>query len=110
VLGTYGLISYLVTQRTREIGIRLALGASPRAVVGLIAWRGARLAMAGIVIGLVAATFMTRLVDGLLFAISPTDPASLAVVAGITGAAVVLASLLPASRAARIQPTESLRN
>lgn len=110
VLGTYGLISYLVTQRTREIGIRLALGAAPSAVVALIAWRGARLAAAGIAIGLVMAMFMTSLVDGLLFAIPASDPVSLAGVSVMTAVAVVLASLLPALRAARISPTETLRN
>lgn len=110
VLGTYGLISYLVTQRSREIGIRLALGAAPGSVVRLVAMRGARLAVIGGVIGLGAALLMTGLVDGLLYAISPSDPVTLAGAVGVTLGAVILASLLPATRAARISPTETLRS
>jgi putative ABC transport system permease protein len=110
VLGTYGLISFLVRQRTREIGIRLALGAAPGSVVRLVAGRGARLAGLGVALGLGVAWLLTGLVTGLLYGVSPTDPASLAIVTAITVAAVVAASLVPAWRASRISPTETLRN
>jgi predicted permease len=109
VLGTYGLIGYLVAQRTREIGIRLALGAAPSSVVRLIAGRGARLAGAGLIVGLGASLLLTGAVRGLLFAVSPTDPLSLASVAAVTAAAVVLASLVPAWRAARLSPIDTLK-
>jgi predicted permease len=109
VLGTYGLVSYLVAQRTREIGIRLALGAAPSSVVRLVAARGARLAGAGLIVGLGASLLLTGIVRGFLFAISPTDPLSLVSVAAVTAAAVVLASLVPAWRAARISPTDTLK-
>ena len=110
VLGTYGLTSYLVAQRTREIGIRLALGAERSSVVRLVAGHGARLAMTGMAIGLGASLLLTGVVRGFLFAISPADPLSLAAVAAVTAVAVVLASLVPAWRAARISPTETLRS
>jgi predicted permease len=110
VLGTYGVISYLVTQRAREIGIRLALGAAPMSVVALVALRAVRLAVAGGAIGLAAALLLRGLVDGLLFAISPSDPATLAVAAAVTLSAVVAAGLVPAARAARLSPTETLRS
>lgn len=109
VLGTYGLISYLVAQRTREIGIRLALGASARTVLGLVIGRGARLALAGSVVGLGAALLLSRLVEGMLFGVSPTDPAALAAVVVVTTAAVVAATIGPAIRAMRVSPTETLR-
>jgi predicted permease len=109
-LGTYGLVSYVVAQRTREIGIRLALGAEPSNVVRLVAGHGARLAAVGIAIGLTAALLMTGIVRGFLFAISPADPVSLASVASITAGVVVLASLLPAWRAARLSPPHTIRN
>lgn len=109
VLGTYGLMSYLIAQRTREIGIRLALGASPAAVVRLIVASGTRLAAAGIVVGLGAVWLVTGLVAGLLYGVSPADPVSIGGVVAMTGVAVVLASLVPARRASRISPTEPLR-
>jgi hypothetical protein len=109
VLGTYGLISFLVAQRRREIGIRLALGADTRSVLGLVIWRGARLALVGVVIGLSAALFLARLVDGLLFAVTATDPSTLVVAGALTTLAVVAASFVPAWRATAISPTETLR-
>ncbi len=109
VLGTYGLVSFLVAQRTREIGIRLALGAAPRAVVASIAGMGLRLAAIGIAIGLGATWLLEGLVDGLLYATSPTDPGAIAGVAAVTAVAVLLASLRPAWRAARISAAEALR-
>jgi predicted permease len=109
VLGTYGLISYLVAQRRREIGIRLALGADTVKVLRLVVWRALRLALAGAVAGLVVALLLRQLVDGLLFAISPTDPTTLAGAILITAGAVIAASLLPAWRATNISPVETLR-
>ena len=109
VLGTYGLISFLVAQRRREIGIRLALGADVRSVVRLVVWRAARLALAGAVVGLGAALLMRQLVDGLLYSVSPTDPATLVGAILVTTGAVIAASLVPAWRATTISPTETLR-
>jgi predicted permease len=109
VLGTYGLISFLVAQRRREIGIRLALGADSVRVLRLVIWRAMRLALAGAIAGLVAALFLRQLVDGLLFAISPSDPATLTGAIVVTTGAVIAASLLPAWRATNISPVETLR-
>jgi len=109
VLGTYALVSYLVAQRTREIGIRLALGAEPSSVVRLITVRAVRLAALGVTAGLVVALLLTSLVRGMLFAVSPSDPVSLAAGALVLGGAVVVASFVPAWRAARISPVDTLR-
>ena len=108
VLGTYGLVSFLVAQRRREIGIRLALGANTTSVLNLVIWRGARLAIAGAILGLIAAVLLGRLVDGLLFAVSATDPMTLLLAVAVTTLAVVAASLGPAWRATAISPTETL--
>jgi predicted permease len=107
--GTYGLITYMVMQRTREIGIRLALGAETRSVVRLVVGAGLRLAMIGTLVGLAVSLWLSRLIDGLLFSVSATDPAAIAMVVAATTAAVAVASLVPAIRAARVSPTESLR-
>jgi len=109
VLGTYGLISYLVTARRREFGIRLALGADAATVVRLVAGRAARLAVVGTVVGLTGALLLTGLIEGLLFSVSSHDPATFGLAVVLTAAAVVAASLLPAYRATRISPTETLR-
>ena len=109
VLGTYGLISFLVAQRRREIGIRLALGADARSVVRLVVLRAARIALAGAVIGLGAALLMRQLVDGLLYSVTPNDPATLAGAILVSAGAVIAASLVPAWRATTISPTETLR-
>jgi ABC-type antimicrobial peptide transport system permease subunit len=108
-LGLYGLIAYLVAQRTREIGIRMALGATPRDLVRLIVTRGALLAAGGCAAGLAVSLILSRLVRGLLFGVSPTDPVVLGSVALVTIAASVAASCIPAWRAARVDPLESLR-
>jgi putative ABC transport system permease protein len=110
MLGIYGLIAYLVTQRTREIGIRMALGASPRALLGLILGKGASLALAGTVVGVVLALGLTKLVDGLLFGVTARDPIAFGGVVGITLLGVLVASYLPARRALRVAPVESLRS
>ena len=104
-IGTYGVIAFAVVQRTREIGIRMALGADRSEVVRLVVGYGGRLAAIGIVIGVVAALAMSRVLRSLLFGVSATDPATFAGVALLLALVAVLASWLPARRAARIEPT-----
>jgi predicted permease len=108
--GLYGLISYLVAQRTREIGIRMALGARSADLLRLIVGKGARLALYGTAAGLAAALLLSGVVQGLLFGISPTDPQVLGAVALVTIVAAIAASYLPARRATRIEPVSSLRS
>ena len=108
-LGVYGVISYVVTQRRQEIGVRIALGAQTGDVHKLVLREGAMLALGGVVIGGIAAFALTRLIAGMLFGVSPTDPVSFAAVAlGLVGV-VLLASFVPAHRAARIDPMLVLR-
>lgn len=108
VVGIYGVMSYLVTQRTREIGIRLALGAGGRDILRLVVGNGARLIGAGIVIGVAAAVALQRLVSTLLFGVTAADGAS--VVAVIVLATVALmACYVPAVRATRVDPLRALR-
>jgi ABC-type antimicrobial peptide transport system permease subunit len=108
-LGIYGLIAYLVAERTREIGIRLALGAESTDVVRLVLGRGVVLAAAGIVIGLAAAVGLSRFLEGMLYGVTPTDPLALAIVMLVTMSAVLAASYLPARRAMRVQPVIAMR-
>jgi predicted permease len=109
VMGIYGVMSFGVTQRTREIGIRIALGAGRGQVLRMVVREGAAMAAVGTMIGLVAALALTRILRTLLFEVTPTDPATyLAIVLVVAGAAL-LASWLPARRAAQIEPTEALR-
>jgi putative ABC transport system permease protein len=109
-VGTYGVISYLVTQRRAEIGVRLALGASIRRVSQLVVYQSMRLAVIGVAIGVAAAWVTTRLLSRLLFDVSPTDPAVLALAATALLAVAGLAAFAPARRAARIDPVEVLRD
>jgi putative ABC transport system permease protein len=108
-VGLYGVIAYGVSQRTREIGVRVALGAEPRAVAGLVIGGGLRLAAVGVVLGTVAAAASTRVLRSMLYAVSPADPATFAVIALVVAAIALLASYVPARRASRIDPTEALR-
>jgi predicted permease len=110
VVGIYGVISYAVAQRTRELGVRLALGASRRQVLGLVLRQGASLALAGVAIGLAAAFALTRVVASLLYEVPPLDPLTFALVPLVLGAAAVLASLAPARRATRVDPLIAIRN
>jgi predicted permease len=109
MIGIYGVISYSVTQKTREIGIRTALGASESQVVSMFVNRGLRLALVGVVLGLAGAVTSTRLMTSLLFGVSAIDPATYAAVAAAVIAAAVAASYVPSRGAARAVPLEALR-
>jgi len=109
IVGIYGVISYVATERTREIGIRLALGASPRDVTNLFLRQAVVLAAIGILVGVVAAGIVTRVMSALLFGVSAMDPLMYAAVALGLGATALLASYLPAARAARVDPAVALR-
>ena len=109
LVGIYGVISYSVSQRTREIGIRVALGARPGEVRGLFVLDGLRLTCAGVVLGLAAALGLTRLMSAFLFGVSPLDPVTFGCVALLVAAVALLASYFPARRASAINPIDALR-
>jgi predicted permease len=109
VVGIYGVMSYAVAQRQREIGIRMALGASPGDARSMVLREGLGMAAAGIVVGLVAAVFASRLLAGLLFGVGRTDPLTFAAVPLLLAVVALLASYIPARRAKRVDPTTALR-
>jgi predicted permease len=109
LIGLYGVIAYSVSQRSREIGIRMALGAEPGAVRGLILREGTRLALRGIAIGLAGAVAAAEAMRGLLFGVRSWDAGTLGLVAGILAIAALAATFLPARRAAAVNPVEALR-
>jgi putative ABC transport system permease protein len=109
-IGTYGVLSYMVTQRRREIGIRMALGAERAIVLRSVMGQGLKLACLGLAAGLAAALVLTRLMETLLFEVRPNDPATLAGVAGLITAVAAVASLVPAFRATRVDPVVALRD
>ena len=109
VVGIYGVIAYTVQQRTREIGIRIALGASHGRVVGMVVQRGLLLALVGIALGSTGAYAMTRVLQSLLYGVGARDPMTFVAVAVLLGAVAVLASWLPARRAARVDPLAAMR-
>ena len=108
-VGIYGVIAYSVTQRTQEIGIRLALGAQRRDVLAMVMRQSALLALAGIVAGGIGAFALTRLMADLLFEVRPFDPVTFAGVAGLLAAVSLLASWVPGHRATRVDPVVALR-
>src|SRR5687768_2785327 len=108
-MGTYGVISFAVAQRTREIGIRVAIGATRSDVVRMIVGQGVVLVVAGAVVGIVAALAATRVLASLLYDVAPSDPVTFTAIVALLVTAVVAASWIPARRAASVQPTEALR-
>jgi ABC-type antimicrobial peptide transport system permease subunit len=107
--GLYGVLSYLVGQRVKEIGIRLALGASPRAIFRLILQSGLRLTALGLGVGVVLALLLVRVMRTLLYEVEPTDPLSVIAVVVVLGGAALFASWRPARRAMRVDPVALLR-
>ncbi|HEX6057835.1 MAG TPA: ABC transporter permease [Gemmatimonadaceae bacterium] len=108
-IGIYGVMAFGVAQRTREIGIRVALGARPGDVARLVVRAGLLLAVTGVVLGLAGALALTRLLEGLLYGVEPSDPATLAAASLLLLAVAALAALLPARRAAGVDPMQALR-
>ena len=107
-LGVFGLMSYVVRQRRREMGVRLALGASPRALTRLVVERGMRYALLGTLIGLGISAFESRWLGSLLFGVHATDPATLAIAVVVLLTIAAVACWLPGLRAARLNPVEVL--
>ena len=108
-VGVYGVVAYVVTQRTREIGLRMALGARPREVVTLMLWQGLRPAALGMLLGLAIAVAVGQVMQGLLYEVQPHDPATLAGVSMVLLAVVLIACGIPARRASAVAPAEALR-
>ena len=109
MIGVFGVINYSVSQRTHEIGIRLALGAQRRDVFKLVVGQGLLLALVGVVVGAVGAVALTRLIEGMLYGVSPTDGPTFVVVSLIVTTVAFLACYLPARRATRVDPLVALR-
>ena len=108
-VGLYGVVAHSVTERTREIGVRMALGAEGRQVLRLFVRQGLLTAAAGTAIGLVGAAGLTRVLESLLFGVKPTDPLTLGAVAALLLAVALVACYVPARRASRIDPLIALR-
>jgi putative ABC transport system permease protein len=108
-IGIYGVISYGVTQRTQEMGIRMALGARPRDVLNLVIRQAMLMVLGGVGIGLLASLALTRLMRGLLFSVSVTDPMTFIAIAVLMTLVALLACLIPARRATRVDPLTALR-
>jgi ABC-type antimicrobial peptide transport system permease subunit len=110
VIGIYGAMSYIVSQRTAEIGVRLALGAQPKTVARMVVRQGGLVALTGISVGLVAAWAGSRLIESLLYGVSPRDPRIFTATPILLFGVACMACWLPARRAARLSPLEALRS
>jgi putative ABC transport system permease protein len=108
-VGIYGVMAYLVTERTQEIGVRMALGAQRIQILGMVLKRGMILTLIGVIAGISAALVLTRLMNSLLFGVSPADLGVMATVTTLLASVALLAGLIPARRAARIDPLAALR-
>ncbi|HJU89298.1 MAG TPA: ABC transporter permease [Gemmatimonadaceae bacterium] len=108
-VGVYGVMAYAVSQRTHEMGVRIALGAERRDVIRLVLSQGAWLAALGIAVGLVTSAGLTRVLSGLLYGVSPTDPLTFIAISAALGTAALLATYIPARRATRVDPMQALR-
>ena len=109
-IGTYGVMAYTVSQRTREIGIRRAMGAGPREIIGFVGRRALTLVAAGLVAGLAGALALTRLIASQLWGVTPTDPATFAAVSLVLAGVAVVACIGPVRRALAVDPTIALRS
>ena len=110
LIGVYGVMSYTVAQHTREIGIRMALGAQPGSILRLIIGRGFVLVSTGVVVGVLASFGLTRFIENMLFGVTPTDPLTFAMIVILLGFVALLACLIPATRALRVDPIVVLRH
>jgi ABC-type antimicrobial peptide transport system permease subunit len=109
-VGIYGVMAYTVSQRTREIGVRMALGANPAHVQRLVVRQGMQPALLGVLVGLVVAFGASRLIDKLLYGVSPADPVTFVIVPLFLAGVALLATYLPARRATRVPPTVALQS
>lgn len=109
LMGIYGVMAYFVNERTREFGIRVALGAQPSNVLVLVAKTGLKLTLIGVVAGAVVALGVTRLIATFLYGVAPTDPLTFATVAATLIAVALLATYIPARRATKVDPITALR-
>jgi ABC-type antimicrobial peptide transport system permease subunit len=110
VIGLYGVVSFLVVQRTQEIGVRIALGADKSDIVRLVMGRSLRLIVAGTALGLIAALAATRVLSSVLYSIGPHDPATFVVLTLLLVLVALVATLIPARSAARVDPIVALRS
>jgi ABC-type antimicrobial peptide transport system permease subunit len=108
--GLFGVLSYSVAQRTREIGVRAALGARPADIIGLVVGQGVAVTLVGLVVGLCAATALVRYIGTMLYGVTTRDPLSYALVAATLAIVAALASVVPALRAAKIDPLRAMRS
>jgi len=109
-VGIYGVMSYAVTSRTREIGVRLALGATPSSVLRVVLICGVRLAVTGALLGIALAAIVSRSLNSLLYSVTPRDPLTFAVVPALLSAVALAGSYLPARRAMGVDPLVTLRH